>query len=60
MDTVPSYCLKSIAVFLQCIIDLKENVLRVGGGEVSVPFLQGWPFLFVSNFISTTTHVLVY
>ncbi|CAI9760355.1 unnamed protein product [Fraxinus pennsylvanica] len=23
----------------QCIIDLKENVLRVGGGEVSVPFL---------------------
>ena len=29
-----------------CIIDLKDNVLRVGGGEVSVPFLQGWP----SNF----------
>ncbi|MQM07521.1 hypothetical protein Taro_040361 [Colocasia esculenta] len=25
----------------QCIIDFKENVLRVGGGEVSVPFLQG-------------------
>ncbi|KAJ6887449.1 DNA damage-inducible protein 1 [Populus alba x Populus x berolinensis] len=25
---------------LKCIIDLKENVLRVGGGEVSVPFLQ--------------------
>ncbi|XP_058782172.1 protein DNA-DAMAGE INDUCIBLE 1-like [Vicia villosa] len=24
----------------QCIIDLKDNVLRVGGGEVSVPFLQ--------------------
>ncbi|KAG5235964.1 ubiquitin family protein [Salix suchowensis] len=24
----------------QCIIDLKENVLRMGGGEVSVPFLQ--------------------
>ncbi|XP_015881741.2 protein DNA-DAMAGE INDUCIBLE 1 isoform X1 [Ziziphus jujuba] len=24
----------------QCIIDLRENVLRVGGGEVSVPFLQ--------------------
>ncbi|XP_078154280.1 ubiquitin family protein isoform X1 [Carex rostrata] len=24
----------------QCIIDLKENVLRVGGGEVAVPFLQ--------------------
>ncbi|KAF8414300.1 hypothetical protein HHK36_002302 [Tetracentron sinense] len=24
----------------QCIIDLKENVLRVGGGEVSIPFLQ--------------------
>ncbi|XP_031481625.1 protein DNA-DAMAGE INDUCIBLE 1 [Nymphaea colorata] len=24
----------------QCAIDLKENVLRVGGGEVSVPFLQ--------------------
>ncbi|KAL5972352.1 hypothetical protein ACLOJK_041605 [Asimina triloba] len=24
----------------QCMIDLKENVLRVGGGEVSVPFLQ--------------------
>ncbi|KAG0461615.1 hypothetical protein HPP92_021912 [Vanilla planifolia] len=24
----------------QCIVDLKENVLRVGGGEVSVPFLQ--------------------
>ncbi|KAJ4975560.1 hypothetical protein NE237_000666 [Protea cynaroides] len=24
----------------QCIIDLKENVLRVGGGEVSAPFLQ--------------------
>uniref|UniRef100_A0A7N0TZ07 DNA damage-inducible protein 1 n=1 Tax=Kalanchoe fedtschenkoi TaxID=63787 RepID=A0A7N0TZ07_KALFE len=24
----------------QCSIDLKENVLRVGGGEVSVPFLQ--------------------
>ncbi|KAJ1390355.1 Ubiquitin-like domain superfamily [Sesbania bispinosa] len=24
----------------QCIIDLKESVLRVGGGEVSVPFLQ--------------------
>ncbi|EHA8590221.1 protein DNA-DAMAGE INDUCIBLE 1 [Cocos nucifera] len=23
----------------QCIIDLKENVLRMGGGEVSVPFL---------------------
>ncbi|KAG5546768.1 hypothetical protein RHGRI_018817 [Rhododendron griersonianum] len=26
----------------QCIIDLKDNVLRLGGGEVSVPFLQGW------------------
>ncbi|KAG4923735.1 hypothetical protein JHK87_049275 [Glycine soja] len=25
---------------IKCIIDLKENVLRVGGGEVSVPFLQ--------------------
>ena len=25
----------------ECIIDLNENVLRVGGGEVSVPFLQG-------------------
>ncbi|XP_057528510.1 protein DNA-DAMAGE INDUCIBLE 1-like isoform X2 [Amaranthus tricolor] len=24
----------------QCIIDLKESVLRVGGGEVSVPFLS--------------------
>ncbi|GJY49510.1 protein DNA-damage inducible 1 [Tanacetum coccineum] len=24
----------------QCIIDLKDNVLRVGGGEVAVPFLQ--------------------
>ncbi|WVZ14091.1 hypothetical protein V8G54_011657 [Vigna mungo] len=24
----------------QCIIDLKESVLRVGGGEVSVAFLQ--------------------
>lgn len=24
----------------QCTIDLKENVLKVGGGEVSVPFLQ--------------------
>ncbi|TQE05422.1 hypothetical protein C1H46_009012 [Malus baccata] len=24
----------------QCIIDLNENVMRVGGGEVSVPFLQ--------------------
>lgn len=24
----------------QCIIDLKDNVLRVGGGEISVPFLQ--------------------
>ncbi|KAB2631220.1 DNA damage-inducible protein 1-like [Pyrus ussuriensis x Pyrus communis] len=24
----------------QCIIDLNENVLRVGGGEVSLPFLQ--------------------
>lgn len=24
----------------QCMIDLKENVLRVGGGEVAVPFLQ--------------------
>ncbi|XP_050115350.1 protein DNA-DAMAGE INDUCIBLE 1-like [Malus sylvestris] len=24
----------------QCIIDLNKNVLRVGGGEVSVPFLQ--------------------
>lgn len=24
----------------QCQIDLKDNVLRVGGGEVSVPFLQ--------------------
>ncbi|KAL2945029.1 Protein DDI1-like protein 2 [Bienertia sinuspersici] len=23
----------------QCIIDLKDNVLRVGGGEISVPFL---------------------
>lgn len=28
--------------WLQCIIDLKDNVLRLGGGEVSVPFLQGW------------------
>ncbi|GJM90525.1 hypothetical protein PR202_ga06812 [Eleusine coracana subsp. coracana] len=27
----------------QCMIDLKDNVLRVGGGEVSVPFLQGAP-----------------
>lgn len=26
---------------MQCMIDLKDNVLRVGGGEVSVPFLQG-------------------
>lgn len=26
---------------MQCIIDLKENVLRVGGGEVAVPFLAG-------------------
>nr|GMC49778.1 DNA damage-inducible protein 1-like [Ipomoea batatas] len=25
----------------QCMIDLKENVLRVGGGEVAVPFLHG-------------------
>ncbi|KAG0619225.1 hypothetical protein M758_4G124600 [Ceratodon purpureus] len=25
----------------QCSIDLKDNVLRVGGGEHSVPFLQG-------------------
>ncbi|XP_015881747.2 protein DNA-DAMAGE INDUCIBLE 1 isoform X2 [Ziziphus jujuba] len=25
---------------IKCIIDLRENVLRVGGGEVSVPFLQ--------------------
>nr|GMC69995.1 DNA damage-inducible protein 1 [Ipomoea batatas] len=24
----------------QCMIDLKENVLRVAGGEVAVPFLQ--------------------
>ncbi|GJX24548.1 DNA damage-inducible protein 1 [Tanacetum coccineum] len=24
----------------QCTIDLKDNVLRVGGGEVAVPFLQ--------------------
>ncbi|WCJ32549.1 Protein DNA-DAMAGE INDUCIBLE 1 [Euphorbia peplus] len=24
----------------QCTIDLKDNVMRVGGGEVSVPFLQ--------------------
>ncbi|KAI3673904.1 hypothetical protein L6452_40034 [Arctium lappa] len=24
----------------QCIIDLKDNVLRVGGGEVAVPFLS--------------------
>eukprot|EP01018_Ginkgo_biloba_P025158 Gb_22133 [translate_table: standard] len=24
----------------QCVIDLKDNVLRVGGGEVAVPFLQ--------------------
>ncbi|KAI3759010.1 hypothetical protein L6452_06583 [Arctium lappa] len=24
----------------QCIIDLKDNVLRVGGGEVVVPFLS--------------------
>lgn len=24
----------------QCVIDLKENVLRVGSGEVAVPFLQ--------------------
>ncbi|CAM6122989.1 unnamed protein product [Calypogeia fissa] len=24
----------------QCSIDLKDNVLRVGGGEISVPFLQ--------------------
>jgi hypothetical protein len=27
--------------FLQCSIDLKDNVLRVGGGEIAVPFLQG-------------------
>lgn len=32
--------------WLQCIIDLKENVLRLGGGEVSVHFLQGWFFDF--------------
>lgn len=24
----------------QCMIDLKDNVLRVGGGEVAVPFLH--------------------
>lgn len=27
---------------MQCIIDLKDNVLRMGGGEVSVPFLPGF------------------
>lgn len=29
---------------LQCNIDLNNNVLWVGGGEVSVPFLQGGSF----------------
>lgn len=28
-------------VYVQCMIDLKDNVLRVGGGAVAVPFLQG-------------------
>jgi len=31
----------SCGFFLQCSIDLKDNVLRVGGGEIAVPFLQG-------------------
>ncbi|CAI0401059.1 unnamed protein product [Linum tenue] len=39
----------------QCIIDLKENVLRVGGGEVSVPFLQAAHWLVVT--VSMTTNV---
>ena len=26
---------------MQCSIDLNDNVLRVGGGEHAVPFLQG-------------------
>jgi hypothetical protein len=26
---------------IPCMIDLKDNVLRVEGGEVSVPLLQG-------------------
>ena len=36
---------------LQCIIDLKENVLRVGGGEVSVPFLQGLHSYFFNSIL---------
>jgi hypothetical protein len=31
----------SCGFFLQCSIDMKDNVLRVGGGEIAVPFLQG-------------------
>jgi hypothetical protein len=30
----------SCGFFLQCSIDMKDNVLRVGGGEIAVPFLQ--------------------
>ena len=42
----------SCAPCLQCIIDLKENVLRVGGGEVSVPFLQGLSYYVFAHFSS--------
>jgi hypothetical protein len=44
---------------MQCIIDLKENVLRMGGGEVSVPFLQGWSSVFAFYFV-TMTVILLY
>lgn len=32
-------------------IDLKDNVLRVGGGEVAVPFLHGWSDFSVAAFL---------
>lgn len=36
---------------MQCMIDLKDNVLRIGGGEVAVPFLQGEFYLYVCTLV---------
>ena len=41
----------SISHCMQCMIDLKDNVLRIGGGEVAVPFLQGEFYLYVCTLV---------
>jgi DNA damage-inducible protein 1 len=56
--SLPGWICSNFSLFMQCIIDLKENVLRMGGGEVSVPFLQGWSSVFAFYFVTMTVFLL--